>query len=229
MVRNEETILTLSNDYSEIQPPSNATKKRGKIYLGSAGPCMKIVDNNGIRAGIFNIAKLTLYVDASNAEKYNFVEQFKDHSIDPSFKKFISNIEHYKIEVNDSKNERDQNIMIHHLENVTNKIETHVSQGNSVYVHCRMGMQRSAAIVAAYFMRYYEMTVENALAHVQKHRPIAFGGLLPKNMCKTTLECASFGKALMNFGNYLKKEKANIGITDKHHTSMMWTSPARPC
>jgi predicted protein tyrosine phosphatase len=45
-----------------------------------------------------------------------------------------------------------------------------------VLVHCHAGMQRSCAIVACYLMKYYRMNVEEAIALIKKHRPIAFYG-----------------------------------------------------
>lgn len=40
-------------------------------------------------------------------------------------------------------------------------------------VHCKMGVSRSAATVAAYAMKQYGWTLEQALRHVQELRPIA--------------------------------------------------------
>jgi len=45
-----------------------------------------------------------------------------------------------------------------------------------VLVHCHAGMQRSCTIVACYLMKYYKMNVQEAIAFIKKHRPIAFYG-----------------------------------------------------
>ncbi|XP_012580580.1 PREDICTED: protein phosphatase Slingshot homolog 3 [Condylura cristata] len=45
--------------------------------------------------------------------------------------------------------------------------------GTRVLVHCKMGVSRSAATVAAYAMKQYGWSLERALRHVQELRPIA--------------------------------------------------------
>ncbi|XP_076971683.1 protein phosphatase Slingshot homolog 3 isoform X2 [Tamandua tetradactyla] len=52
-------------------------------------------------------------------------------------------------------------------------IEAARAQGTRVLVHCKMGVSRSAATVAAYAMKQYGWTLEQALRHVQELRPIA--------------------------------------------------------
>ncbi|XP_037696744.1 protein phosphatase Slingshot homolog 3 isoform X2 [Choloepus didactylus] len=52
-------------------------------------------------------------------------------------------------------------------------IEAARAQGTQVLVHCKMGVSRSAATVAAYAMKQYGWTLEQALRHVQELRPIA--------------------------------------------------------
>jgi len=41
-----------------------------------------------------------------------------------------------------------------------------VSSGDKILVHCRAGRSRSVCIVAAYFVRHHNMTVQDALAFV---------------------------------------------------------------
>ena len=223
MVRNEETLLKLSNDFSEIRIPilDDPPTITGKIYLGSAGPCMMIKNNgnndNGgridVSAGIVSIPNLSLYIDASNDKKYSFINQVNQY---PTFKQFTSRIEHIKIPVQDSRTDEDQEIMLNHLCFVTHRMNENVKKGCSVYVHCRMGMQRSAAIVAAYFIRYYDYDVNQALKYVQDFRPIAFGGLLSRNSCRTLLQCASFKSALTKFhANIHEKKNPNTNTNKK--------------
>ncbi|XP_075401407.1 protein phosphatase Slingshot homolog 3 isoform X2 [Tenrec ecaudatus] len=52
-------------------------------------------------------------------------------------------------------------------------IEAARAQGTQVLVHCKMGVSRSAATVAAYAMKQYGWGLEQALRHVQELRPIA--------------------------------------------------------
>ncbi|KAG8522708.1 Protein phosphatase Slingshot-3 [Galemys pyrenaicus] len=52
-------------------------------------------------------------------------------------------------------------------------VEAARAQGSRVLVHCKMGVSRSAATVAAYAMKQYGWSLEQALRHVQELRPIA--------------------------------------------------------
>jgi len=50
-------------------------------------------------------------------------------------------------------------------------IDTTVSKGKNIYVHCKEGHGRSPTMVAAYFIRYKGMEVEEAIAAVKVKRP----------------------------------------------------------
>lgn len=63
-----------------------------------------------------------------------------------------------------------------YLDGATAFIRDHLGQRRNVLVHCAMGRQRSAAIVAAYLMRERGMRVDDAVAFVRARRPEAFFG-----------------------------------------------------
>ena len=46
-------------------------------------------------------------------------------------------------------------------------------KGGHILVHCKMGISRSASTVCAYLMKSLNWSLEQALAHVKKRRPIA--------------------------------------------------------
>jgi protein-tyrosine phosphatase len=48
------------------------------------------------------------------------------------------------------------------------------TEGSAILVHCAAGMQRSAASVAMYLIATQAMTTDEAIAFIQKKRPIAF-------------------------------------------------------
>ena len=47
-------------------------------------------------------------------------------------------------------------------------------QNKTVLVHCYAGMQRSAAIVAAYLIKYKNMSYEDAVQFIRKKRKVSF-------------------------------------------------------
>lgn len=53
----------------------------------------------------------------------------------------------------------------------TTIINQAVSSGKTVYVHCKNGHGRSPTMVAAYFVKYKNMEVDEAIGLVKKKRP----------------------------------------------------------
>jgi protein tyrosine phosphatase len=58
--------------------------------------------------------------------------------------------------------------------NVLKKIHDYRMANRPVLVHCHAGMQRSAAIIACYLIKYYKMTPDEAIQFIKSKRPIAF-------------------------------------------------------
>jgi protein-tyrosine phosphatase len=53
-------------------------------------------------------------------------------------------------------------------------IDSYVKNKKPVFINCMAGMQRSAAIAAAYLIVYRGYNVEEAITYIRKKRPIAF-------------------------------------------------------
>jgi hypothetical protein len=51
-------------------------------------------------------------------------------------------------------------------------IESHLSQGHNVYVHCMAGISRSSTIVLYWLMRKFQMNLLEALTFLKQQRPI---------------------------------------------------------
>lgn len=64
--------------------------------------------------------------------------------------------------------------LLKHLPVVVRLIDENLSHGVPVLVHCRAGMQRSAACVAAYLMYKYRMTWDEARKFIQSKKPETF-------------------------------------------------------
>lgn len=64
--------------------------------------------------------------------------------------------------------------MIKFFPGVTRSIREHLRSGDEVIVHCWAGQQRSAAVVAAYLMRYEHMAKDHAMRFVRRRKADAF-------------------------------------------------------
>ena len=72
-----------------------------------------------------------------------------------------------RVSINDDPKESDKLLTILKDLNVLEQINTHIQNQQNVLVHCMMGMQRSCAVVACYFMKYFDQTPAEAIKYVQ--------------------------------------------------------------
>lgn len=139
----------------------NSSTSMGKIYLGSATDAMNndwLAEKNiTCRVAILSLKdmeELTKGMDEQNKEKfcngvnlkYFLLIRCADHSDSDIESEFL---------------------------NTTRTIHNVLVQGDSVLVHCRMGVSRSATIVAAYLMQYYGMTAQGnntVLEYIKQYR-----------------------------------------------------------
>tara|TARA_B110000208_G_scaffold86_1_gene106 strand:- start:7973 stop:8422 length:450 start_codon:yes stop_codon:yes gene_type:complete len=61
-----------------------------------------------------------------------------------------------------------------YLDNVTQKIHMYLKNNKSIFVHCYAGKQRSASVVAAYLIRYYNLNLDRARVYIKSKRDIIF-------------------------------------------------------
>ena len=81
-------------------------------------------------------------------------------------------IEYYQIPLSDSDGPSSIKKFIKYI-NIIDVINEKLKDHN-ILVHCEMGMQRSAAIVAAYLMKYRKMSIDDSITHITTRRPKAF-------------------------------------------------------
>ena len=79
-----------------------------------------------------------------------------------------------KVPVEDNLRIKEINKLGKLLPNIVAMIHETLAEGKTVLVHCRLGRQRSAAIVAAYLMYRDGMTPSDAMKLVQKIKPDTF-------------------------------------------------------
>lgn len=124
------------------------TERKNGLWLGNieSGQDESFIRQNNIKT-IFNITRKGYY--ESSGVTYIQVP-LSDADTPAEIKKFLATI----------------NPLIESMHNELKK--------NSVLVHCEMGMQRSAAVVAAYLMKYYGMSPDDAVQFIRDRRIVAF-------------------------------------------------------
>ncbi|KAJ3560233.1 hypothetical protein NP233_g10974 [Leucocoprinus birnbaumii] len=107
--------------------------------------------------------------DAKMLTKLGITHVVSMLEIEPGIPDVIKETNKLHVRVNDS---ADTNIL-RHLEETTNFIKAALAnENNRVLVHCLMGISRSATAVCAYMIATEKMTGAEAIAYVQKKRPI---------------------------------------------------------
>ena len=81
-------------------------------------------------------------------------------------------IEYYQIPLSDSDSPSSIKKFVNHI-NIIDIINEKLKDHN-ILVHCEMGMQRSAAIIAAYLIKYHKMNIDDSITHITTRRPKAF-------------------------------------------------------
>lgn len=84
------------------------------------------------------------------------------------------NIDKFRISIHDNRSLESDIGMIQNFKHSYNIINDKLSNNESVLIHCRAGMQRSAALVALYLMKKYRYSFDDAKSIIKKKRCIAF-------------------------------------------------------
>lgn len=121
-------------------------------------PNLYIGDKYSIYEKFFSTQKKILVINATN---------------DVTFNRKLKSI-NVRVPVDDDLTKFSNNILSNNLEKVTQIIKTHLDNGFVVLVHCVAGRQRSCAIVAAYLMKYQNLSITEAVEFIKRKRPYAF-------------------------------------------------------
>ena len=71
----------------------------------------------------------------------------------------------------------DSEILLSYLPSITEKIHEAILKRKKVLVHCSMGISKSCTVVAAYLIRYYNVTsVDEVISFIKEKRKEAFFG-----------------------------------------------------
>lgn len=75
---------------------------------------------------------------------------------------------------NDDPEDSDKLLTILNDSKILNIMHDYISSGKNVLVHCAMGVQRSATIVACYLLKYYNADINTTILHIKHRRPQSF-------------------------------------------------------
>lgn len=92
----------------------------------------------------------------------------------PNYFQYNTNIEYYRLGVDDSLLNEDIELMAKYLPQYVNIINNSLLQNKPVLVHCYAGRQRSACLIAAYLIYKYKYSIEDAYKYIISKRKEAF-------------------------------------------------------
>ena len=123
----------------------------------------------------------------------------------PYIKPRNPNTTYIKVAVEDNCRQKEVTKLISYLPYIVEVMHGVLSQNNVVLVHCRLGRQRSATVVAAYLMWERCITMTDAIKHIQRLNPTAFQ---PE---------ANFKRSLEMFEVHLRGKVIHGGASLSHH------------
>jgi len=86
------------------------------------------------------------------------------------------NVNYLQVPIDDPPSFEDIQFVNNNFMKITRYIDNSISSGKNVLVHCVMGSQRSATIIALYLMTKYGMGYNDAIGYIKSKRPICFFG-----------------------------------------------------
>ena len=97
-------------------------------------------------------------------------------------------------------NSPENNIIIaSQINDILDIINIYINSNEGVLVHCHMGQQRSAMVVACYLMKYYKMNLEDAIKEIKKRRKFVF---LPE---ATFIDFLKYYEIELSYGGFIHK------------------------
>ena len=84
------------------------------------------------------------------------------------------NQENYRIPLDDDLSKFMNELLLMYLPKTIDMIHSHLKMRKGVLVHCHAGKQRSAAVVAAYIMKWGDLNLDMAVNMIQSKRNCCF-------------------------------------------------------
>jgi len=141
--------------------------------------------NNNIYLGNINISQNEGFIKQHN------IKVIVNCSKDIPFSS--KNTKNYRISVDDNLSHSSIIIMFRYLKKLIPLINNHLLKKDTILIHCRAGMQRSATFLAALLMYNLKLPKNKTINLIRKKRNISF------------LPYANFNLSLTEYENYLIK------------------------
>lgn len=84
------------------------------------------------------------------------------------------NIQMIRLNITDFNSPENNIIVASNIDRILEIINIYLGSNEGVLVHCHMGQQRSAMVIACYLMKYLKLSLVNAITKVKKQRKLAF-------------------------------------------------------
>ena len=114
----------------------------------------------------------------------NYKSSFIDYIIKEQFDVIINctpdipfqsiNTLNHRIPVYDDLTFHSNVILAKHITKILPIIHEYNIANKKILIHCRAGMQRSAAVLAAYLIKYNNMSLDTSINTIREYRPSAF-------------------------------------------------------
>tara|TARA_Y100000389_G_C17322158_1_gene443663 strand:+ start:210 stop:683 length:474 start_codon:yes stop_codon:yes gene_type:complete len=114
----------------------------------------------------------------------NYKSAFIDYIIKEQFDVIINctpdipfqsiNTLNHRIPVYDDLTFHSNVILAKHITKILPIIHEYNIANKKILIHCRAGMQRSAAVLAAYLIKYNNMSLDTSINTIREYRPCAF-------------------------------------------------------
>ena len=88
--------------------------------------------------------------------------------------KLPSNIQKIRLNITDVNTPENNIIIANNIDKILEIINIYLKSEEGVLVHCHMGQQRSAAVIACYLMKYKKLSLKDAINKVKSKRRMAF-------------------------------------------------------
>ena len=85
----------------------------------------------------------------------------------------FTKVKYYYVELSDADNPAEMKKFLNVVDQTIESVHDELKK-NNVLIHCEMGIQRSAAIVGAYLIKYYGMNPDEAVSFIRDRRNVAF-------------------------------------------------------